>query len=174
MTTEFLDYRVFLDGETLFSEGDRAGEAYLITDGRVRITRETNGAVKELGIREPNTIIGEMGVISDMPRMATATAVGETYCFAISRQIFHNMIGATDIETRSTIHFLVSFLYDAELPLEGMAGDQQTFSKRAMIARRIVDSERTVELLERSDRVFLILCRSLIQRTLEILDTPPD
>ena len=170
MTSEFFDYRVFADGEKLFAEGDRANEAFIVREGNVRITRRVEGAVKELGVRKANTVIGEMGVISDMPRLATATAAGETFCCVFSRRVFQELIEGADIETRSMVHFLVAFIRDAELAKPGAKGTAAALAKRARIARHLVDCEATVELLKRQDAMYVVLCRSLIQRTIETLD----
>lgn len=170
MTSEYFDYRVFGDGDKIFSEGERASEAFVIREGQVRITRNIDGAVKQLGLRKANTVIGEMGVISDLPRMATATAVGETFCCVFSRRVFQDLIEQADIETRSMVHFLVAFIRDAEVGKPGNAGRETELKNRARIARHLVDSEQTVELLKRNEPIFVVLCRSLIQRTVETLD----
>jgi len=57
-------------GETIFREGDRGSEFYVIQRGRVRIL-SGNRLLETLG---ENEIFGEMALIDDSPRSATAAA----------------------------------------------------------------------------------------------------
>jgi CRP/FNR family transcriptional regulator, cyclic AMP receptor protein len=61
------DYRA---GETIFREGDRGTEFYVIQCGRVRIL-SGNRLLETLG---ENEIFGEMALIDDSARSATAVA----------------------------------------------------------------------------------------------------
>jgi CRP/FNR family cyclic AMP-dependent transcriptional regulator len=61
------DYKA---GETIFREGDRGTEFYVIQRGRVRIL-SGNRLLETLG---ENEIFGEMALIDDSPRSATAAA----------------------------------------------------------------------------------------------------
>jgi CRP-like cAMP-binding protein len=71
-------------GETIFKEGDRATEVYVIKSGRVGI---------QLGNRlldtiEANEIFGEMALIDDGPRSATAIAATDVALVPISELQF--------------------------------------------------------------------------------------
>ncbi len=170
MTADIVDYRILDDGEVLFREGDRAGEAYILKSGAARITRKVGGQEKELGLRTPKTIIGEMGVIADMPRLATATAVGETVCFVITRGLFNRLLDNADVETRSMIYFMVHFIRDAELG-EAKSDAYQPLEKRARIIRHFAKSDETGELLAHGEPLFVTLCRALLERALDTMET---
>ena len=76
--------RHFKAGETIFKEGDPAAEVYVIQSGRVGV---------QLGNRlldtiEANEIFGEMALIDDAPRSATAIAVTDVALVPISELQF--------------------------------------------------------------------------------------
>ncbi len=62
--------RDFKAGETIFHEGDRGAELFVIQRGRVRIL-SGNRLLETLG---ENEIFGEMALIDDSPRSASAVA----------------------------------------------------------------------------------------------------
>ncbi len=75
----------FEKGETIFSQGDPSAECYKIISGAVEIRlsdpnnpdRNQNETVAICGAGE---IIGEMGVIENAPRSASAVAIEPTTC----------------------------------------------------------------------------------------------
>lgn len=67
--------RTFEPGQIIFREGEDSTDAFYILEGRVRIrlrTAEGPCVLAELG---PGEIFGEMGMIEDAPRSATAEAI---------------------------------------------------------------------------------------------------
>src|SRR6516164_7214682 len=80
---------VFEADEVLFHQGDQADAAYIIVAGEVAIDVESPGGgrtrVARLGRDE---IVGEMGIIGDVPRSATVTAINRTTTLKIPRTCF--------------------------------------------------------------------------------------
>jgi CRP/FNR family transcriptional regulator, cyclic AMP receptor protein len=82
--SEGVSTRHFKAGETIFNEGDPAAEVYVIWSGRVGI---------QLGDRildtlEANEIFGEMALIDEKPRSATAVALTDVELVPISEMQF--------------------------------------------------------------------------------------
>ena len=73
-----MDQKKFAAGEILFSEGDAGDTAFLVAQGAVQVTREINGKETVLGEIGPGQILGEMALINNQPRMATAKAKEDT------------------------------------------------------------------------------------------------
>jgi NTE family protein/lysophospholipid hydrolase len=69
-------------GETLFVEGDRGDDLYLIIAGRLRAER-ADGTI--LGEITRGDTVGEIAMITGEPRSATVTVVRDTQLIAISR-----------------------------------------------------------------------------------------
>ena len=170
MAQDLLEQCVFLDGEHIFHLGDSGGEAYLIREGEVRIIRYENDKDVELGVCGPGSLIGEMAIVSDKPRMATAISVGETYCYSISRRLFKKLIKKADLETQSMVNFLVNILRDFTsengdtIKNEGMASITDV-TKRVLIARHLVSSEESRRRIDQLEPFFASLCYHLLDRT---------
>ena len=111
--------RKFKDGEIIFSEGDRAGEAYLVSSGQVRIHKTEKGRILEIDVIGQGKIFGEMGVISDMNRMASANAVGETHVIACERMELLRRVDELDEDRRDALRFLIVYCQEF-LPFELM------------------------------------------------------
>lgn len=84
-----MEKRRFEAGEVIFAEGDPGDVAYMVETGRVEISRETERRRMVLGEVEAGGLFGEMALINDLPRMATATACEPTQCVLIPLSVFH-------------------------------------------------------------------------------------
>ena len=84
---------VFQAEEILFHQGDNADSAYIIVAGEVAIDVESPGGgstrVAKLG---KDQIVGEIGILADVPRTATVTATSQTTTLKISKELFFRMV----------------------------------------------------------------------------------
>ncbi|EKV03740.1 EAL domain-containing protein [Leptolyngbya sp. PCC 7375] len=88
----------FKVGEVIFSEGDPGDSAYIIESGRVEVAVSVDGQAFPLRILTSGDVLGEMAVMDTAPRSASAKAIEETVCVAISsRQISERIQGADPI-----------------------------------------------------------------------------
>lgn len=78
--------RVFEPGTVIFDEGDPGTEAYVVEYGRVAIFKTVKGKRVDLGTVIQGGIFGEMALIDDQPRMASAVAEAETACVVIGKE----------------------------------------------------------------------------------------
>ena len=67
----------FAEGQVLFREGDPADSVFRLLSGTVDIIREVDGDPILLGTVSAGQFIGEMGVVENRPRNATARAASE-------------------------------------------------------------------------------------------------
>lgn len=69
--------RKYPAGITLMKQGDTGVGLYVITSGKVRVTRESSPdrAEEELDIAGAGSVLGEMALLDDLPRSATVTAL---------------------------------------------------------------------------------------------------
>lgn len=72
-------------GTVIFEEGSTGEEAYLIAEGSVEVFRVVGGKEVALATLGKGQIVGEMSLIDNAPRMASARAVGDTRLVAIAR-----------------------------------------------------------------------------------------
>jgi len=78
-------------GETIFKEGDEAQQLFVIKSGEVRI-QAGNRTLAELST---NHIFGEMALIDDAPRSATAVAKTDVELVPISEKQFLFLVSQT-------------------------------------------------------------------------------
>lgn len=78
--------KVFAPKTLIFEEGERGHEAYVVEYGRVRVFKTVKGHRVDLGTVVQGGIFGEMALIDDQPRMASAEAVEETACVVIGKE----------------------------------------------------------------------------------------
>jgi hypothetical protein len=94
---------MFLDvatGQTVFREGDPGSEMYIIESGRIDILRIDRGKTP-LATLEAGDFFGEMAVLEDQPRFATAIATLPTRLLKIDRAAFSGVLaGNVEIAVR--------------------------------------------------------------------------
>jgi hypothetical protein len=73
---EIASERVFPSGESLCQEGELGDELFVIVEGRVRVAKRSNGAVRTLRYLESGEQIGELAILREEPRSATVVAEG--------------------------------------------------------------------------------------------------
>jgi CRP-like cAMP-binding protein len=85
-------------GSLIFRQGDAGDQMFLIGDGRVRLFLESEGHQKDVGVLGPGDFFGELALLRDAPRSATAEAVEDTTLLPISRDVFA-MLVQDDLDT---------------------------------------------------------------------------
>src|SRR5437899_460779 len=85
------EYRV-PKGAVIFRQGDPGHEMFVVSAGRVRVTIGSEGHEREVGTFGPGEFFGELSLLSDAPRTATAEAIEDTTLLAIDRAAFSMMV----------------------------------------------------------------------------------
>ena len=90
--------RRLLPGATLAAAGTRGEEAFLVAEGRLRVSVEIPGAGEEaLAILRPGEIAGEMSLVDDAPRSADLHAHnGPATVYVLSRDVFRHLMESGD------------------------------------------------------------------------------
>lgn len=95
-------------GQFIFREGGNPGEVYLILDGEVEIVKEAGGKNVHLALLGKNSIFGEMALIDNKPRSASALAKSENVeCMALGVIEFNEKLEAMDPFLRGIFRVLV-------------------------------------------------------------------
>jgi CheY-like chemotaxis protein len=83
----------FEDGATLFAQGDAARSAWFVDEGHVALSvRLPGGAECPLAAVGPGEVLGELALMSDVSRTATARAVGPVRALEVDRKDFQGML----------------------------------------------------------------------------------
>ena len=78
---------------TIFSEGEPGDKFYLIVEGAVRISRIVPGMGEEaLAVLRPGAYFGEMSLIDDAPRSATAVCHEKCRLFVVNRKDLEDLL----------------------------------------------------------------------------------
>ena len=80
------------EGEYLFKEGDLGTEMYIIQDGQVEIVKSLDGQPKRVAVLEKGDFFGEMSVLEDLPRTASARALKACRLLQINSSTFDQML----------------------------------------------------------------------------------
>jgi CRP/FNR family transcriptional regulator, cyclic AMP receptor protein len=91
-----VDQKIFPSDTPVFREGDPGNAAYIVKKGRVEIWKMEDGERRILGVIGRGGIFGEMALVDNQPRMASATAVDPTTCLIITERSFQEKMGKED------------------------------------------------------------------------------
>lgn len=105
--TEILERRVLQDKDVIFREGEPGSNAYILQEGAVVISKIINGADEELAVIGKGGIFGEMALIDDKPRMATARVRGNATIVTVTKQIYSEKLKKSDPFVRALLRILV-------------------------------------------------------------------
>lgn len=89
-TRESITQRHFAPGEVIFRQGDSGREVYVIVNGEVEIVREGPGQARIAKLR-PGEFFGEMALIMNAPRVATARAGSSLDVLVLNRATFASL-----------------------------------------------------------------------------------
>jgi CRP/FNR family transcriptional regulator, cyclic AMP receptor protein len=83
----------YKSGATIFSEGEPGDKFYLIVEGAVRISRFVPGMGEEaLAVMRPGNYFGEMSLIDDAERSATAVCHERCRLFVVNRRDLEDLL----------------------------------------------------------------------------------
>jgi len=86
--------RHFKDNEIVFSEHEPGHELHIIQKGKIKITKIVDNNEVLLAVLKPGDIFGEMAILENKPRNATAISFGESELLAVSKSNFEVMVKA--------------------------------------------------------------------------------
>lgn len=84
--------RDFPKGEVLFREGEAGEYMYVVQSGVVQISRKMGGLERVLANLGRGEFLGEMALLNDKPRNATATVTEDARMLVIDRQTLESML----------------------------------------------------------------------------------
>jgi len=88
-------------GDIIFSEGDIGTEMYILQSGSVELFKQIAGETRVLATLEKGDFFGEMSVLEDLPRTASARAKTDVELVKINGAMFDTMLKSnTEIAVR--------------------------------------------------------------------------
>uniref|UniRef100_UPI003AAABBF8 protein kinase, cAMP-dependent, regulatory, type II, alpha A isoform X4 n=1 Tax=Centroberyx gerrardi TaxID=166262 RepID=UPI003AAABBF8 len=110
---DVLGMKQFLDGERIIMQGDKADCFYIVESGEVKIMMKSktkadhaDNAEVEITRCSRGQYFGELALVTNKPRAASAYAVGGVKCLVIDVQAFERLLGSCkEIMKRNIAHY---------------------------------------------------------------------
>jgi CRP-like cAMP-binding protein len=112
--------KAYAPGEVVFSEGDPGKGLFVVLDGEIEIVRETAQGAQRLATFGPGTAFGELALIDDLPRSASAVATAPTRLLILYRTHFEDLVvrdrAVAILVMRNLLRLLAGYVRAANVP----------------------------------------------------------
>ena len=92
--------------QSVFKAGDPPDKMFLVVKGKVGIFLPLNETKTPNFVVEENELFGEMGVIENQSRMATARCLEECEIISITKKEFDERVNASDVFVKGCLNAL--------------------------------------------------------------------
>jgi len=106
--------RIYKPGDIIFCEYEPGDDFFLIQSGHVRITKVVADKEKSLDVLTDNDIFGEMAILEQQPRSATALAQDEVKVLVFNRQNFELLLKSNPEIAIKLLKTFAKRIYDAK------------------------------------------------------------
>ena len=129
-------------GTVLFQEGDKGEEMFILQSGKVKISKRIRGVEKTLATLEKGEFFGEMAILNDKPRSATAETIEECEMLVIDRKTFDTLLrGNVEIAIRF-IKRLADRLREANDQMEALMIKDNTSRLVSILAKQVKERKK--------------------------------
>jgi CRP-like cAMP-binding protein len=110
--------KVFQPGQIIFCEYEPGNDFYFIQEGEVKITKTVGGSIKTLDVLVSGDIFGEMAILEEQPRSATASAITEVRALNFNRANFEILMTKNPQLALKVLTLFSTRIYDAKRRLQ--------------------------------------------------------
>lgn len=103
---------IFQPGDIIFCEYEPGDNFYLIQSGRVQIVKILGNIEKNIDILMPGEIFGEMAILEEAPRSATAVALDKVKALEFNRANFEVLMKGNPQIALKLLKLLTKRIYD--------------------------------------------------------------
>ncbi len=129
----------------LFHEGDVGEEMFIIQSGRVKISKRIRGVEKTLATLQKGEFFGEMAILNDKPRSASAETLDNCDMLVIDRKTFDALSrGNSEIAVRF-IKRLADRLREANDQMESLMIKDNTSRLVSILAKHVREQKKAGE-----------------------------
>ena len=104
--------KTFRKGDIIFCEYEPGDAFYLIQSGRVQIVRIIGELEKNIDILNPSEVFGEMAILEEAPRSATAIALDDVKALEFNRENFEVLMMGNPQIAMKLLKLFVKRIYD--------------------------------------------------------------
>ncbi len=100
----------YAPGDVIFHEGDTGKVLYVVLEGSVRITKQSHSGDRTLGVLGPGSHFGELALINQCARFATAVAEEESILLIMYKSYFDDLTKVNSAISLRILHNLAEIL----------------------------------------------------------------
>jgi CRP-like cAMP-binding protein len=100
--------------DIIFCEYEPGKDFYILQEGRVKVTKIVSDMEKTLDIFHPGDIFGEMAIIEDQPRSATAIAIDQVKLLRFNKENFDLLLQGNPQLAFNILKIFSNRIYDAK------------------------------------------------------------
>lgn len=101
-------------GEVLMREGEPGGSLYIVLDGEFEFTKQSGTGTVTIAMRGKGEVIGEMSLLDQSPRSATARATRDSHLLKIGHEAFRQLLSTSPSATMAILHTVTGRLRNTE------------------------------------------------------------
>jgi CRP-like cAMP-binding protein len=116
----------FRPGQMIFCEWEPGDSLYIIVKGKVKIVKIFGKTQKTLDVMEEGSIFGEMALLEEEPRSASAIAITETKLLEFNKENFNMIIQKYPQIVYNLLIIFAKRIYDAKRRLKNLLIDDYT------------------------------------------------
>jgi len=106
--------RTFRAGEFIFSEFEPGDTFYLIQSGRVQLVKLVGDIERTLDVLQPSEMFGEMAILENSPRSATAIAIDDVTVLEFNSQNFEILLMGNPQIALKLLKMFCKRIYDSK------------------------------------------------------------
>lgn len=140
--------KVYNPDDIIFCEYESGNDFYLIQEGRVKVVKTVGNSIKTLDILEQGDIFGEMAILEEQPRSATAIALTEVKLLNFNRANFEILMTKNPQWALKVLTVFTTRIYDAKRRLMALMLDDiqgKVADVLLMLAEKQMHNHNTVK-----------------------------
>ena len=119
--SSFAEFHSFQSGERIFSE-DASGEClYVLVNGRVKIYATAGSRTKTFALLDPGDFFGEMALLGQPLRSASARAILDSELLVLERRDFHKFLRDDSVLAMTMLRIVCDRLRRADKEIERLS-----------------------------------------------------
>jgi CRP/FNR family cyclic AMP-dependent transcriptional regulator len=118
--------KTYQNQDIIFSEFEPGDTFYLIQSGKVEIVKIIGDIEKTIDVLEPGEIFGEMAILEDVPRSATAVALGRVQALEFNRENFQTLMQGNPQIALKLLKLFTKRIYDQVADVFLMLTEKET------------------------------------------------
>ncbi|MDM8532893.1 GAF domain-containing protein, partial [Anaerolineales bacterium HSG25] len=140
-------------GQNLFEEGSSGDKLFIIKQGELDILTGSGRTEQLLATRQPGDVIGEMSLLDDEPRSATARGKTDCVLLSISREQFDTLLDMSRTASKAILRTVTPRWRENEAVLrqnEQIVREQADMLERTITALQMAHDELEGRVVERT------------------------